>query len=78
VIAFGKGGARETVIPGKSGIFFDRQNEESIINAVKSFEQKQDSFDPFVIRKSAEHFSVDRFKKEFRRFVEKKIESFFS
>lgn len=78
VIAFGKGGARETVIPGKSGIFFDRQNEESIINAVKSFEQKQDSFDPFVIRKSAEYFSVDRFKKEFRRFVEKKIESFFS
>jgi len=78
VIAYGKGGARETVIPGKSGIFFNRQDEESIIDAVKSFEKKQHSFDPFVIRKSSERFSVDRFKKEFRRFVEKKIETYFS
>jgi glycosyltransferase involved in cell wall biosynthesis len=78
VIAFGKGGATETVIPGKSGIFFNRQDEESIIDAVTSFEQKQDSFDPYMIRKSSERFSVDRFKNEFKKFVEKKTETFFS
>lgn len=38
VVAFGKGGALETVIPNKTGIFFDEQTEESIIETLKKLE----------------------------------------
>lgn len=39
VIAYGRGGIRDTVIPGKTGIFFDQQNAESLAEAVRRFER---------------------------------------
>ncbi|MCX7955707.1 MAG: glycosyltransferase [Patescibacteria group bacterium] len=39
VIAYRKGGARETVINYKTGIFFERQEEESLIEAIERFEK---------------------------------------
>ena len=77
VIAYGKGGVLETVIEGKTGIFFKEQTVKSLIEAVKTFEQSQDRFDTIEIRKNAEKFSKERFKKEFKVFVDKKIEEFF-
>ncbi|MEW5952058.1 MAG: glycosyltransferase family 4 protein [Elusimicrobiota bacterium] len=71
VIAYGKGGALETVVDGVSGTFFKEQTVESIISAVNSFEKM--SFDPIKIRKNSERFSIDRFKKEFLNFVNSKI-----
>jgi glycosyltransferase involved in cell wall biosynthesis len=68
VIALKKGGLKETVIQDKTGIFFENQDIASIIKAVNDFEKKDD-FDPYFIRKHAEGFSVDRFKKEYRAFV---------
>ncbi len=44
VIAYRAGGAMETVVEGETGIFFDRQDEASLIEAVRSFEAE--SFDP--------------------------------
>ncbi len=38
VIAYGKGGALETVIPGETGIFFESQEPASLIEAVSCFE----------------------------------------
>jgi len=76
-ILFGKGGIVETVIEGKTGIFFREQTIESLIEAIKNFEQREDVFDPLGIRKHAEKFSKDRFKKEFKEFVDKKVEEFF-
>lgn len=67
VIAYGKGGATETVIDGKTGIFFFEQSPESLIAAVKKFNPKD--FNSKVIRKQAEKFSAERFKKEFREAV---------
>lgn len=76
VIAYGKGGALETVLENKTGIFLKEQTVESLIEAVKVFEKDEDRFDCNEIRKNAERFSKERFKKEFREFVDIKIEEF--
>ena len=77
VIAFGKGGALETVIEGKTGIFFPEQTPESLIQAVESFESQQ-KLDSKKIRQHAEGFNKARFKEEIRNFVEEKTQQFFS
>ena len=76
VIAYGKGGATETVVDGKTGIFFKEQTMESLKEAVERFEKSRGKFSPIDIRKNAERFSKDRFKNEFRQFVEDKYERF--
>ncbi len=72
VIAFGKGGALETVIPEITGVFFPEQTAASLIETLIRFEKL--SFNPEVIRRHAETFSLDRFKREFKNFVERKTE----
>ncbi len=69
VIAYGKGGALETVIEGETGLFFDAQTPSSIIGAVNRFEDMKDHFIPAKIRRKVLHFSKDRFRKEFSSFV---------
>ncbi len=69
VIAFGKGGSLETVIENKTGLFFKEQTIDSIVDAVNRFEKQYDQFNPLEIRKHAEKFSEDRFKKEIKDFV---------
>jgi len=78
VIAYGKGGVTETVVDKKTGIFFKEQTIESLIETVRNFEQIEDKFDPLEIRKHTEKFSKERFKREFKEFVDKKIEEFFN
>jgi glycosyltransferase involved in cell wall biosynthesis len=67
VIALGRGGCLETVREGYSGIFFREQSAEAIVDAVKRFERC--TFDSMAIRKHAEQFSEERFKKEIKDFV---------
>jgi glycosyltransferase involved in cell wall biosynthesis len=69
VIAFGRGGATETVIDGETGLFFHEQTPEAIVKAVEEFERCRDKFDRQQIRKHAERFSTSRFCSEFRDFV---------
>jgi glycosyltransferase involved in cell wall biosynthesis len=76
VIAFGKGGVLETVVDGKTGLFFDEQTVASLIEAIKRFEEIQSIFEPEILRKNAERFSKERFQTEIRTFVEKKWEEF--
>src|SRR6185436_11351267 len=45
VIALGRGGAKETVIGGQTGCFFETQTPEAIVSAVEQFETE--SFDPY-------------------------------
>ncbi|MHA1230900.1 MAG: glycosyltransferase family 4 protein [Candidatus Helarchaeota archaeon] len=77
VIAYGKGGATETVIEEETGLFFKEQSVGSLIEAIRKFETMEDKFDCGIIRKNAERFSRERFKKEFKEFVDGKIEEFF-
>jgi glycosyltransferase involved in cell wall biosynthesis len=76
VIAFGKGGATETVIDGETGLFFHEQTNEAIVKAVEEFELCRGKFDRNRIRQNAERFSTDRFCSEFRKFVLQKWETF--
>lgn len=62
VIAYRKGGALDT-ITNQTGVFFDVQNKESLIDAVCRFQKRK--FEKRVIMKNAERFSKKRFKKEF-------------
>lgn len=74
VIAYGRGGALETVIDGKTGIFFYEQTVNDVINAVRRFETVE--FDAGVIREHAEKFSEERFRTELKDFIQKEYEKF--
>ncbi|WNJ81169.1 glycosyltransferase family 4 protein [Cedecea neteri] len=80
VIAFGKGGALETVIPIGSdkptGIFFNEQTVASLINAVNAFENHQDIITSDNCRVHSEKFSQERFDAEFKSYVETKWDIF--
>jgi len=76
VIALKKGGVKETVVENVTGIFFEEQNIESLIQAVHKFEKKQDIFDLNKIREHAKGFCVDRFKREMEEFVLQKYFEF--
>jgi glycosyltransferase involved in cell wall biosynthesis len=76
VIAFGRGGAAETVIEGKTGTFFNAQEEGSLIEAVERFEEIEDGFDHALIRQNALRFSREEFQRKYREFVDDKIKSF--
>lgn len=70
VIAYGRGGALETVIAGKTGLFFESQTVEQLVAVVERFEIQQSGFDPNASRQQAERFSIQRFRREFQAFVE--------
>ncbi len=92
VIAYGKGGALETIVPldsdetsvksenGQSmnatGLFFYEQTPESLVQAVARFEATQDLFNWQVIRKNAESFDRAVFKDKIRCYVEQKYGEF--
>jgi glycosyltransferase involved in cell wall biosynthesis len=74
VIAFGRGGATETVIPGVTGLLFPEQTVESIRAAVLEAEARV--FDPRVIRRHAEGFSAGRFRREFGDYIDEQWKLF--
>jgi glycosyltransferase involved in cell wall biosynthesis len=67
VIAFGEGGALETVIDGKTGLFFNEQETESLIDALNRFNNK--SWDGETCRNNAEGFSKNNFVTSFKQNV---------
>jgi glycosyltransferase involved in cell wall biosynthesis len=61
VIAFGEGGALETVLVGETGVFFAAQTVESLVAAMQGFERMPVGFSTENCRKNAERFSLERF-----------------
>ncbi|WP_271808450.1 glycosyltransferase [Clostridium beijerinckii] len=74
VIAYRKGGALETVVENKTGVFFDNQNCEDLTKAIEEFESM--TFDKYDIRKHAEAFDEAVFKENIKVFIEEKYEEF--
>ncbi|PRH42043.1 glycosyl transferase family 1 [Burkholderia vietnamiensis] len=75
VIAYGKGGALETVLEPTShahptGLFFDEQTPHAIVAAVDEFERAPQRFAPRACRANAERFSADTFRQRFLDYVE--------
>lgn len=74
VIAYGKGGALETINgldnPSPTGVFFYEQSCDAIVNAVEKFEANKQLISAINCNKNAARFSVEIFKKSFKEFVE--------
>lgn len=74
VIAYGRGGALETVVDGETGVFFAEQSVASLIDAVRRFEGMD--FQPEAARQNALRFSEEVFEKSFLAAVEAAQEAF--
>ena len=70
VLAYGRGGATETVCDGVTGLFFTEQSVEAVEAAILEFERRERDFDPQLLRRHAESFGEERFRQEFARQVE--------
>jgi len=75
VIAFGRGGVTESVIPiselyplsESTGIFFNEPTAEALVRAIEKM--KDVSFNSQFIRSHAEQFTISRFKKKIASFL---------
>lgn len=90
VVAYGRGGIQDTVIPLKqsggedqqrdfpppTGIFFNEQTPASLMRAIERFETVEDIFDPREIRRNAERFNTVRFRNELKGFIDDKVRGF--
>lgn len=76
VIAYGKGGALDTVVhcpeaPARStGLFFDSQTSEALAAAILEFEAREAFFDPQFMTADAERFNAERFRLEMKSAVD--------
>jgi glycosyltransferase involved in cell wall biosynthesis len=73
VIAFRGGGALETVVDGETGLFFDSQTVDCLIDAISRFEAHEDDFDRDAIRAHARGFSKERFQNDMSRAIERAL-----
>ena len=86
VIAYGRGGALETVnafFPGqpvftesRTGVFFEEQSVESLAETMLAFEAVEDGFSPIAIRNHALQFAEGHFRERFASFVDCKWKEF--
>lgn len=76
VIAYGRGGARETVIPGQTGCLFAEQSVPALVAAVQGFAARAGAFRPAAARQQAERFSDQRFRADLGTFIDQAWEKF--
>jgi glycosyltransferase involved in cell wall biosynthesis len=80
VIAYKKGGAVETIrglgTPMPTGIFFEEQTMTGLLKAIHLFEENSDAISAADCRENALRFSPDRFRREFKDFVESEWNNF--
>ncbi len=76
VIAYRKGGAVETIIEEKTGIFYDDQTAESLKNTIQKFDIISNKFREGLKRRAAPYlaqFGRKRFETEFKDFIQSKL-----
>ncbi|MGH7315538.1 MAG: glycosyltransferase, partial [Candidatus Rokuibacteriota bacterium] len=79
VIAFGRGGALETVVPPggaepPTGLFFGRQTVDALVDAIRRFESGQYRFEPKALRRHAEAFDRPLFKERIHAYLKARME----
>ena len=67
MIVVDEGGFKETVHSSSFGVRIKPPYAQSLRKAIKTFDSSQ--YDPDVLRKEAENYSLDRFKKEMQKYV---------
>jgi glycosyltransferase involved in cell wall biosynthesis len=82
VIAYGRGGALETVVPldggeePPTGLFFEEQTTESLVAALRRFEESEHRFHPAALRARAERFDVALFRERMEQLIDERWEEF--
>ena len=74
VLAFGRGGALETVMPGKTGELFESAVPEILADGVRRMSRNMDKYDAEEIKTFAEKLSRENFERSFKQFVDKYLE----
>ncbi len=64
VLAYGRGGATETVLEGQTGLFFHEQKAEALCACMQAFEEQRHTFEGQRIREHAVSFDEERFMRE--------------
>jgi glycosyltransferase involved in cell wall biosynthesis len=67
VVAYNKGGALDYVVPGKTGLFFEKQTVKSLASALETAASKSWNYD--LVAEHATEFSVDNFRKNVQSFI---------
>ncbi|HTJ89896.1 MAG TPA: glycosyltransferase [Acidocella sp.] len=76
VIAFNRGGTQDIIVAGaepQTGILFDAQTPEAIIDALGRFEAVEPRLSPAACRENALRFSEERFRQAMRQVVDEAI-----
>ena len=73
VIAYGKGGARDSIVEGETGLFFPEQSVDSLVEALERFEAWELSFDPAKAIANAHRFRGEVFDQKFMAVVRQAI-----
>lgn len=76
VIGFGGGGLLETVIEGKTGLFFYKQDYKELASVIESFESNTGKFDCHKIRENSLRFNRERFENDLKKFIEEKYQEY--
>ncbi len=76
IIAYGRGGVTESVIPGENGVTYPEQHVESLTDAVLRFEASAHRFHPERVRLTTRRFSRERFQQAFTALVAREWEKF--
>jgi glycosyltransferase involved in cell wall biosynthesis len=71
VVAFGKGGALETVVEGTTGTFFYAQTVESLSESLMKI--RTIKFDPAIIRNHAVRFTRSIYKQKMHDYIDAKV-----
>lgn len=71
VIAYYGGGLKETVIPGKTGVFFHDHNSSALIKVLRVF--CHDTFSPKELYKHAQSFNKQRFKMQMKEYIRRAL-----
>ena len=69
VIAYKAGGALETVVEGKTGLFFEEQSIVSLVDSIRRFNESADCFQADNLTDNVQKFSKERFRRAFQDFV---------
>jgi glycosyltransferase involved in cell wall biosynthesis len=69
LIVYGRGGARDIVAEGTTGLFFKEQSADAIVAAVRAFVAREAAFTPEACHAQAQQFSIAEFRRKLRDVV---------
>ena len=73
VLAYGRGGACETVLPGKTGYWFEEQTADSLAACIQRFEKDGVAYRKEEIREHSRAFSEERFEREIKEYSTRRM-----